>query len=94
MKIDWKNKKTKITALILAVVLVPIIWNQGKTLITGAIMSYMMSQPKMVEVANPISKDIFPTYSTTGRIEAQKSVDIIARVNGWLLESTFLEASR
>ena len=94
MKIDWKNKNTKITAVILAVVLVPILWNQGKTLITGAIMSYMMSQPKTVEVANPISKEIYPTYDTTGRIEAQKSVDIVARVNGWLQERYFQEGDR
>jgi len=91
MKIDWKNKKTKITAGILAVVLVPIIWNQGKTLVTGAVMSYMMSQPKTVEVANPISKEIYPTYSTTGRIEAKKSVDIVARVSGWLQNRYFQE---
>lgn len=94
MKIDWKNKKTKITAGIIAVVLVPIIWNQGKTLITGVITSYMMSQPKTVEVANPVSKEIYPTYSTTGRIEAQKSVDIIARVSGWLQERYFQEGDK
>lgn len=91
MKIDWKSKQTRIVAGILAVILVPIIWNQGKTLITGAVMSYMMSQPKTVEVANPISKDIYPTYSTTGRIEAQKSVDVIARVSGWLQNRYFQE---
>ena len=91
MKVDWNNKQTKVTAGILAVILIPIIWNQGKTLITGAVMSYMMSQPKTVEVANPISKEIFPTYSTTGRIEAQNSVDIIARVSGWLQERYFQE---
>ena len=91
MKIDWKSKQTKITVVILAVVLIPIIWNQGKTLITGAVMSYMMSQPKTVEVANPISKEIYPTYSTTGRIEAQESVDIVARVSGWLQARYFQE---
>lgn len=91
MKIDWKSKQTKVTAGILAVILVPIIWNQGKTIITGAVMSYMMSQPKTVEVANPISQEIYPTYSTTGRIEAQKSVDVIARVSGWLQERYFQE---
>ena len=91
MKIDWKSKQTKVVAGILAVILVPIMWNQGKTLITGAVMSYMMSQPKTVEVANPISKEIYPTYSTSGRIEAQKSVDIIARVSGWLQERYFQE---
>ena len=94
MKIDWKSKQTKITAGILAVILVPIIWNQGKTAITGAITAYMMSQPKTVEVAKPIAKEIKPTYSTTGRIEAQKSVDIIARVSGWLQERYFQEGDR
>ena len=91
MKIDWKSKQTKITTVILAVILVPIIWNQGKTLLTGAVTSYIMSQPKTVEVANPLSQEIYPTYSTTGRIEAQKSVDIIARVSGWLQERYFQE---
>ena len=94
MKIDWKSKQTKITAGLLAVILIPIMWNQGKAAITGAITAYMMSQPKTVEVATPIAKDIQPTYSTTGRIEAQKSVDIIARVSGWLQERYFQEGDR
>ena len=94
MKIDWKSKQTKITAGILAVILVPILWNQGKTAITGAVTAYMMSQPKLVEVANPTAKDIKPIYETTGRIEAQKSVDIIARVSGWLQEQYFQEGDR
>ncbi len=94
MKIDWKSKQTKITAGILAVILIPIMWNQGKAAITGAITAYMMSQPKTVEVAKPIAKEINPEYSTTGRIEAQKSVDIIARVSGWLQERYFQEGDR
>lgn len=91
MKIDWKSKQTKITAGILAVILVPIMWNQGKSLITGAIQAYMAKQPKEVEVATPFVKEINPTFSTTGRIEAQKSVGVIARVSGWLQERYFQE---
>ena len=94
MKIDWKSRQTKVVAIILAVILVPIVYNQTKSLITGAISSYMMSQPKMVEVTNPESKDINPTFSTTGRVEAQKSVDVIARVNGWLQERYFQEGDK
>ena len=94
MKIDWKSKQTKVTAGILAVILVPIIWNQGTTLVTGAISAYMAKQPKEVEVSTPITKDINPTFSTTGRIEAQKSVDIIARVSGWLQERYFQEGDK
>jgi len=91
MKIDWKSKQTRVVAAILAVIIVPILYNQTKSIITGAITSYMMSQPKTVEVMNPVSMDINPTFSTTGRIEAQKSVDVIARVSGWLQESYFQE---
>ena len=91
MKIDWKSKQTKITIVFLAVILVPIIFNQGKTLVTGLLTSYIMSQPKTVEVANPISKDIKPEFSTSGRIEAEESVDIVARVSGWLQDKYFQE---
>lgn len=94
MKIDLKSKQTKVVFIILCVILVPILFNQTKNLIAGLYASFMMSQPKTVEVANPISKEIYPTYSTTGRIEAQKSVDIVARVNGWLQERYFQEGDR
>ena len=91
MKIDWKSKQTKVIAVILAVILVPILWNQGKTLVTGVIQAYMAKQPKEVEVATPFAKEINPTFSTTGRIEAQKSVGVVARVSGWLQERYFQE---
>ena len=94
MKIDWKSKQTKVVAILLAVILVPIIYNQTKSLIFGLYSAFMMSQPKTVEVANPIAKEIQPTFSTTGRIEAQKSVDVIARVSGWLQERYFQEGDR
>ena len=91
MKIDFKSRQTKIVSIILAVIIIPILFNQLKTAINGAISAYMMSQPKVVEVAAPMAKEINPTYSTTGRIEAQKSVDVIARVSGWLQERYFQE---
>ena len=94
MKIDWKSKQTKIVTILLVVILVPIIWNQAKSLITGLISVYMMSQPKVVEVAHPGAKNINPSFTTTGRIEAQKSVDVIARVSGWLQERYFQEGDK
>ena len=94
MKIDWKSKQTKIVTILLVVILVPIIWNQAKSLITGLISVYMMSQPKVVEVAHPAAKNINPSFTTTGRIEAQKSVDVIARVSGWLQERYFQEGDK
>ena len=94
MIIDWKKKETKITAIILAVILIPIMWNQGKTLVMSVLTNYMMNQPKVVQVSKPIMKDIKPTFDTTGRIEANLSVDIIARVSGWLQNKYFEEGDR
>jgi len=91
MKIDWKSKQAKVIAILLAVIIIPIAYNQAKSLIMGFMTSYMMSQPKTVEVAKPVAKGIYPKYDTTGRIEAQKSIDIIARVDGWLQEKYFQE---
>ena len=94
MKIDWKKKETKFTVIILAVIIIPIMWNQGKTLLMSAITNYIMNQPKVVQVSKPIMKDIKPTFDTTGRIEANLSVDIIARVSGWLQKKFFEEGDR
>ena len=94
MKIDWKKKETKITAIILAIVIIPIIWNQGKTVIMSILTNYIMNQPKVVQISKPIMKDIQPTFDTTGRIEANLSVDIMARVNGWLQKKYFEEGDR
>ena len=94
MKIEWKKKETKITAIILAIVIIPILWNQGKTIVMSILTNYIMNQPKVVQVSKPIMKDIQPTFDTTGRIEANLSVDIIARVSGWLQKKYFEEGDR
>ena len=94
MKIDFKSKQTKIILIILCVILVPIIFNQGKSLITGLYTSIIMSQPKTVETAKPTAKEIYPEYQTTGRIESSLSVDIIARVSGWLEQKYFTEGDK
>ncbi len=94
MKIDFKSKQTKIILVILCIILVPIIFNQAKNLIVGLYTSYMMKQPKTVEVAKPTAKEIYPEVQATGRIEAKLSVDIIARISGWLEEKYFNEGEQ
>ncbi len=94
MKIDWKSKQTKTVAIILAIIIIPILYNQAKAIIAGLYTSFLMQQPKSVEVANPISKEIFPEFQTTGRVEANLAVDIIARVSGWLEKRYFEEGDK
>ena len=91
MKIDMKSKQTKIVAIIIAIIVIPIFYNQISATVVGLYSAYMMKQPKNVKTAHPMEKEILPTYSTTGRIEANLSVDIIARVSGWLQKRYFEE---
>lgn len=94
MKIDWKSKQTKFVIILLAVILIPIIVNQAKTLAIGLYTAYMMKQPKEVQILKPESREINPEFQTTGRIEANLSVDVIARVPGWLEKRYFEEGDR
>ena len=94
MKIDWKSKKTRNIIIILAIIIVPILFNQLKSLTTGIMMMMAMSQPQVVEVASPMETEIYPEHETTGRVEAALSVDIIARVSGWLQQKYFEEGDR
>lgn len=91
MRIDWKSKQTKIIVIILAVIILPILYNTLKSTVIGIYTSILMQQPKTVQVAHPVSKEIYPEFTTTGRIEASLSVDIIARVSGWLQKRYFEE---
>jgi len=91
MKIDWKSKQTRIVAVIIAVIIIPIFYNQISATVAGLYSAYMMKQPKTVKTAHPLEKEILPTFSTTGRVEANLSVDIIARVSGWLQKRYFEE---
>ncbi len=94
MKIDWKSKKTRTITVILAVIIVPILFNQLKTTVISIVSAIAMSQPQVVEVANPMGVEIYPEHETTGRVEAALSVDIIARVSGWLQQRYFEEGDR
>ena len=94
MKIDWKSKKTRNIAIILAIIIVPILYNQLKSTMVSIMTAIAMSQPQVVEVASPMEMEIFPEHETTGRVEAALSVDIIARVSGWLQQRYFEEGDR
>ncbi len=87
----FKNKKKLAIIITLAVILLPVLWNKCSGIIIGQISAWQQAQPKKVQISNPAKKTIEPMYETTGRLEAEKSIDIIARVDGWLEEQYFTE---
>jgi len=89
MKIKITRKQMAIG--ILLIIILPIIYNKVSTYVTGLIAQQMMKRPKEVVVDHPIKMDDFVSAESTGRVEAKYSVDVIARVSGWLQKKYFAE---
>ena len=89
MKYQMTRKKWAI--LILTVIIVPIIYNKTSGFIAGIIQKQAMKMPKEVEVDNPHIEAVNVSAESTGRVEAKYSVDVIARVPGFLLKNYFKE---
>ena len=89
MKHQMTRKKWGI--LILAVIIVPIIYNKTSGIIAAIAQRRAMSMPKEVEVGNPHIEEVNVSAESTGRVEAEYSVDLVARVPGFLLKKYFKE---
>lgn len=85
------NKKKLWAGIIIAVVLIPIIFNKVMTVVGAKMMAEAMKRPQIVQVADVVEKDIYQKTESVGRIEAKYSVDVVARINGWLQKRYFKE---
>lgn len=89
MKYQMTRKKWGI--LILAVIIVPIIYNKTSGIIAAIAQRRAMLMPKEVEVGTPHIEEVNVSAESTGRVEAEYSIDLVARVPGFLLKKYFKE---
>lgn len=89
MKINLTRKQWAV--ILLLVIIVPIVYNKAAGAITGFIQKQAMKMPKEVVVDNPHIEKVNISAEATGRVEAQYSIDVIARVSGFLLKKYFHE---
>lgn len=89
MKINLSRKQWGIVVLL--VIIVPIIYNKTAGFVSGIIQKRAMMMPKEVEVSKPEVKEVNVSAEATGRVEAKYSVDVIARVSGFLIKKHFNE---
>ncbi len=89
MKLKMTRKKLAI--LVLLIIIVPIIYNKTSGYIAGMIQKQLMMMPKEVEVSTPHIEEVNVSAEATGRVEAQYSVDLVARVPGFLIKKYFKE---
>lgn len=89
MKLRLTRKQMAI--IVLLVIIVPIAYNKTSGFIAGMIQKQAMSMPKEVEVDTPHIEEVNVSAESTGRVEAKYSVDVIARVPGFLTNKYFQE---
>ena len=65
----------------------------GYKMLSGKHSADKSKQPATVQLVNVEEKEIYDKLSSTGRIEAKYSVDVVARVQGWIKKSYFQEGS-
>lgn len=86
-----KNKKMfTILGLILLLVFLML---GGYKMLSGKQSADKGKQPATVQLVNVEEKEIYDKLISTGRIEAKYSVDVVARVQGWIKKSYFQEGS-
>lgn len=86
-----KMTRKRVAIVILLIIVVPIIYNKVSGQISGIIQNKLKSMPKEVVVDTPKNENTFVSAEATGRVEAKYSVDVIARVPGFLIKKYFKE---
>lgn len=86
-----KMTRKKWAILVLAIIIVPIIYNKFSGLVMGLIQQQMMRMPKEVVIDKPTIIDSNINAESTGRVEAKYSIDVMARVAGFLNKKYFNE---
>ena len=83
--------KKKWFKIVFLIVILFIIFKYLMTVIPARIKEVAMSQPSKVEITTIQDHEIKKSFEYSGRVEAQYSVDLVARVQGFLQKSFFKE---
>ena len=89
MKLKITRKRAGIA--ILLIIILPIIYNKVAGQIAAYIQRKAMMMPKEVVVDNPHIEKVNVSAEATGRVEAKYSIDVVARVPGFLIKKYFKE---
>ena len=89
-----KNRKHRVILFLIVFILGSIGYRQISSWYTGYIQAKAAKIPKEVQIMNPVKMDVYSKSESAGRVEAKYSVDIVARINGWLEKSYFKEGDK
>ncbi|MCD7878748.1 MAG: efflux RND transporter periplasmic adaptor subunit [Candidatus Gastranaerophilales bacterium] len=87
------NKKAQVITFLIAFILGAIALQQWSSYKSGQEQQESMSKAKEVQTMSPEIREIYSQSESAGRIEAKYSVDVVARINGWLQKRFFDEGA-
>ena len=87
------DRKKLIGIIVVAIIVVPIVFNKIAGFISAKIAAEMQKRPTEVEVGYATEGDYYPKNESVGRVEAKYSVNVVARINGWLQKRYFKEGA-
>ncbi len=87
------DRKKLIGIIVIAIIVVPVVFNKVAGFISAKIAAEMQKRPTEVEIGYATKGDYYPKNESVGRVEAKYSVDVVARINGWLQKRYFKEGA-
>lgn len=88
------SKRIRWVLFILIIIIVPIAFHQIQGKIEAFNQNQAMKRPVNVQTITPEIREIYSETESAGRIEAKYSVDVVARINGWLQKRFFDEGAK
>ena len=89
-----KNKKAQWILFLSVLIIGPIVYH----IVEGQVANYFqrkaMLMPVTVQTIKPEMKDVYYETDSAGRLDAKYTVDVLARINGWLKERYFNEGAK
>ncbi len=87
------SKKNRIIAFLVILIVVPILYHIVSDKISDYNQRKAAGIPQEVQTITPVSKEIYYESESAGRLDAKYTVDVVARINGWLQERYFNEGA-
>ena len=88
------NKKAKYTVFAFVIVVGFIILQQWSSYDNAMKQQNAAGKSTVVYVSKPEVKEVYSRSESTGRIQAKYTVDVLARINGWLQTRYFSEGAK
>ncbi|MBQ9245123.1 efflux RND transporter periplasmic adaptor subunit [bacterium] len=88
------NKKAQWLLFLMVLLTVPIIFNFVMEKKADADRQELMKRPANVQTIKPVMKDIYFEAESAGRLDSKYTVDVLARINGWLQKRFFDEGAK